>query len=86
MELKNSGMQARFQLDVDKVPNYDPRSGNHYWIVGLTFRVDPTTWEPGGSVHFDLENLVLAVGPGCFYCEQNYDKRLVMRRCKGQPS
>ncbi|MEU4750022.1 hypothetical protein AB0F93_03440 [Micromonospora tulbaghiae] len=74
---------------VDRVPEYDPRSGDHLWTVTCAYRVDPErfTGERAGDgpALLDLENLLLTAGPGCFFCEQTWSPRLARRRCPGHP-
>lgn len=62
-------------------PQYDPRSGAHFWIALVTFRVaDPDAQD---NV-LDTENLLWA-HLGCYFCEQPYTPRLRHRRCPGEP-
>lgn len=70
---------------VDRVPEYDPRSGEHFWTAIVMFRIA----DPGKAhrspepVIMDRENLVL-VGPiGCYFCEKLYVKGMEHRRCSG---
>lgn len=83
--IEGAGFQYELSGLVDKIPEYDPRSGDHYWIVSIMYKVDPTIWQSDSKVLFDQENLVLTAGPGCFFCEQPYSKYLATRRCKGNP-
>lgn len=80
-----TGMKYEASPDVDRIPPYDPRSGDHFWIIPVAFRTDPSTWDPSSPVHLDMENLVFASGAGCYYCEQPYEPRLLRRRCPGEP-
>jgi hypothetical protein len=73
---------------VDRIPDYDPRSGDHLWVITTAFRVDPARWsspDPTVTPMLDHENLLSVAGPGCFYCEQVYTSLLATRRCKGDP-
>lgn len=72
---------------IDRIPPFDPRSGDHLWITTACWRVDPDRWlNPGGDpVHLDTENMLYVGGLGCYYCEREYTPQLRMRRCKGQP-
>jgi hypothetical protein len=71
--------------EIDKIPDFDARSGNHLWLMHAAFKVDPATWSKHGpSPRLDSHALVALAGPGCFYCEQPY--QLVKHsRCKGRP-
>jgi len=70
---------------VDRVPPFDRRSGNHLWIITTAYRVDPATWvDPAHTPILDAENLLILAGPGCYYCEQPYTPRLAQRRCTGE--
>lgn len=71
---------------VDRIPPYDPRSGEHYWVLPVVFRVaDPVSFEtqPDGPALMDRENLVLVTAVGCFYCEHEFLPSLLHRRCPG---
>lgn len=66
--------------DVDRVPPFDPRTGDHLWIITTMYRWGgPDIEQPT----LDAENLLLVVGPGCYYCEQVWTPLLATRRCKG---
>lgn len=74
--------------EIDRIPEYDPRSGDHCWLVITSYRVDPekfTSPDPTVMPILDHETLVSVTGPGCYYCEQLYSSRLAKRRCKGKP-
>lgn len=72
--------------DFDRVPDYDPRSGAHLWVMAAMFQVNPDKTRSGEVGFLDRENLVLITGPGCFYCEQVYRPRVAHRRCPGPAS
>lgn len=84
-----TGFVQRVPGNVDRVPEFDPRAGEHLWTISLTYRVDPAKFTPEGAgdgpALLDLENLLLTVGPGCFYCERIYTPLLATRRCPGEP-
>jgi hypothetical protein len=68
------------------IPDYDPRAGEHYWIVTAGYRINPATAGKDGPLHLDRENLVHLSGTaGCYYCERAYEPRLLLRRCPGDP-
>lgn len=66
----------------DRIPAFDPRSGEHLWTVNGCWRVNPGSDAP---TLLDLENMLLLGGPICWYCEQVYEPRLKHRRCPGEP-
>lgn len=71
---------------LDRIPDYDPRTGEHLWIVTTAHRVDPEQWrsgDPTATPMLDHENLLSVAGPGCYYCEQYYSPLLATRRCRG---
>lgn len=68
--------------NVDRVPDFDPRTGEHLWTWGVLFRATPGVEEP----MLDAENLLRIAGIGCYYCERVYGERLAQRRCPGRPS
>jgi len=83
---KGTGFTVEAPPEVDRIPPFDPRSGDHIWLIITAYRVDPARWTPGHSPHLDTENLVSIVGPGCYYCERPYSERLARRRCPGEPT
>lgn len=69
---------------VDRVPVFDPRTGEHLWIMLTVYRVDPLLWtDPVHAPTLDHESLISVTGPGCYYCEQPYGPRVAARRCRG---
>jgi hypothetical protein len=71
---------------VSRIPDYDPRSGDHFWVVTVAYRIDVTKADQEGSFFLDQENLVMGPSVGCFHCEKAYSARLVQRRCPGDPT
>lgn len=72
---------------VDRIPDYDPRSGEHFWTLFAMYRVDPMAVSRStGPVHLDTENLVHLGAMGCYFCEEPYSPRLLHRRCPGEPA
>lgn len=80
--LTSTGFVERTPGELNKIPDYDPRSGNHFWIMIISYKVDPTKFNE--STLFDHESLVNVAGPVCFYCEEAYRKGMEHRRCKGE--
>lgn len=72
---------------VDRLPDFDPRTGDHCWVMMAAWKVDPVKLiaQPDGPGLLDTENLLALNGPGCFFCERVYTPRLAERRCKGKP-
>jgi len=71
---------------VDKVPDFDPRTGDHLWTVITMYRVNPDQWQDATHTPMlDRENLLTITVPGCYYCEKPWTKLLATRRCKGDP-
>lgn len=71
---------------VDRIPDFDPRSGDHLWTIGTLYRVVPEQWsDPTATPMLDSENLLTVAGPVCFHCERIYTQQLAQRRCKGKP-
>lgn len=69
---------------IDRVPEFDPRAGDHLWTVVTMYQVDPAKWsDPDHLPILDHESLLTVAGPGCYYCEQRYSPQLASRRCKG---
>lgn len=81
-EWVGTNQSIRLPPQIDRVPEFDPRSGDHLWAIGTMYRWGgPTVERPT----LDAENMLLLTGPGCFYCEQLWSERLAVRRCPGQP-
>ncbi len=71
-------------MEIDRIPLFDPRSGEHFWIMALAYRVDPKLFADGTHTPIlDRENLASVSGPGCYYCEQPYSPQIAARRCRG---
>jgi hypothetical protein len=82
----STGHQQEIPGAIDRIPDFDPRTGDHLWSVATMYRVQPATWlDKAVTPHLDMENLLTVQGPFCFYCEQPYSQRLATRRCKGRP-
>lgn len=83
--LSSTGFRQRVEDKfTDKIPEYDPRSGDHFWTMILMYRCDPEVALKGNAI-LDLENLAAVTGPGCYYCETPYSKYIAKRRCPGEP-
>ena len=71
---------------IDRIPDFDPRTGDHLWIVITSYEVVPQQWkDPTHTPMLDTENLLSIVGPACYHCEQAWTPLLATRRCKGRP-
>lgn len=85
-EWRSTGQTVEVAGRPDRIPDFDPRSGDHLWSWVVLYRADPSKF--GDATHtpfLDSESLLNISGPGCFYCEQTYSDRLAKRRCPGQP-
>jgi hypothetical protein len=68
-----------------KVPEFDRRSGDHYWVIITTYNIkNPSTWGKDGHGLLDHESLVFVSPIGCYFCEQMHTPLLEKRRCKGE--
>jgi hypothetical protein len=75
----NTGQYQKVE-QFDRVPDYDPRKGDHLWTINTMYRWGgPDVEQPT----LDMENLLVIAGPGCFYCEKLYSPLLARRRCPG---
>lgn len=82
----STGFTQHSRGDIDRVPDFDPRTGEHLWTIVTMYRIDPTKMsDPTHTPLLDNETLLTVAGPVCFYCEQAYTPRLLRRRCKGRP-
>lgn len=71
---------------VNRLPDFDPRSGDHLWMVSTGFRVAPEQWQDRSHTPvLDHENLLTITVPFCWFCEEGYTPRLATRRCPGEP-
>lgn len=82
----DTGFQQHVAASVNRIPEFDRRTGAHLWTVIQMHRVVPAMWaDPTATPHLDMENLLTVQGPVCFFCEELYSDRLDKRRCKGKP-
>lgn len=82
----STGYSQRTPGEIDRVPDFDSRTGDHLWTIVTMYRIDPTRLaDPTHTPMLDNETLLTVAGPGCYYCEQPYTPRLYRRRCKGRP-
>lgn len=83
---ESTGHQQEIPVTVDRIPDFDPRTGDHLWCVATMYHVQPAMWtDKAVTPHLDMENLLTVQGPFCFHCEEPYTRRLATRRCKGRP-
>ncbi len=81
MAWESTGEWVSTPGDVDRIPPFDPRSGDHLWIIMSTYRWGGPDVERST---LDTENLLSIMGPVCYYCEQPWTARLATRRCPGE--
>jgi len=80
------GADRRFEAKI----SYATKAQEHLWIAIASYALSEATVkgiatnEPGLTPSLDLENLA-GVQIGCYVCEQALDRRLVGRRCPGEP-
>lgn len=80
------GADERFEKSI----TYATKAHEHLWVAIASYVLaDATikgiaTGEPGLTPSLDIENLA-GVQIGCFICEQALDRKLVGRRCPGEP-
>lgn len=68
--------------EVDRIPDYDPRTGAHLWVVAPMFRINAELLDDMTNVpHLDQENLIYISPVFCYWCEQPFARRLLTRRC-----
>ena len=80
-----TGFVQRVDNPGDRIPDYDPRSGEHLWSFFLMFKANPERLIDGEQALFDSESLMEVQGPGCYYCEVEATPRMLKRRCPGKP-
>lgn len=64
--------------------DYGAKSGTHVWVATALYLVSGETLDSPDKLLLDRENLAQIL-VGCFACEQAFDKRLLKRRCPGEP-
>jgi len=83
-EWADTGVHHHADGSVDRIPPFDKRTGEHYWVVITTYHVDPAAFtDATRTPMLDRENLVLITGVGCFHCETPYTPQMARRRCRG---
>lgn len=85
MDMVYSYMGAHVEVPghVDRIPEFDPRTGDHLWVMVATWKFDPEKAKAGETGLLDHENMLGLGGPGCYFCEKPYSEPLKLRRCKG---
>jgi hypothetical protein len=85
-EWRTTGHVVEVPGQVDRIPDFDPRSGDHLWTVLQMHRVNPELLtDPTHTPFLDAESLLTIQGPGCYYCEEPYTRQRATRRCPGHP-
>ncbi len=65
-----------------KIPDFDSRAANHFWMIIVSFAVnDPEKLIETGQGILDHENIVQVTPIICAYCAIEYSKREKFRRC-----
>lgn len=80
-----TGEVVQVSGQIDRIPPFDHRAGDHLWVVLVAYRVNPDRWDSSHPPLLDLETLLTLQGPACYYCERPYSVLLSHRRCKGRP-
>lgn len=84
-EWMSTGAVTKVDFGMDRIPDFDERTGDHLWIVTVVYRVDPKKFaDRTATPILDMENLLMIPPPGCYYCEEYYSPWLATRRCKGK--
>lgn len=83
----STGHQVKIEEGlIGRIPDYDRRSGDHFWTVATTYQVNPANFrDPSATPMLDQENLVMVAGPFCYHCEKPYRPGMELRRCPGEP-
>lgn len=82
----STGQTEKIEPRSRRMPDFDPRTGDHLWTVATTYRVDPTQWtDPAVTPMLDHESLTYVSPVFCFHCEETYTPALSLRRCPGRP-
>ena len=79
-----------FSQDIDpagrSIPDYDPRSSEHYWVVASVYNVNPTLWtDDNHTPMLDSESLRYISPAFCYHCEEPFTPHLSALRCAGGP-
>jgi len=77
------GADERF----DRSVSYAVKAQEHLWVAIASYALSDATVKgiaTGEPASLDVENLA-GVQIGCYVCEQALDRRLVGRRCPGEP-
>lgn len=78
-----SGHVVQVDGEIDRIPDYDPRTGEHLWVVTPVFRINPKLLTDLTNVpYLDQENLIYISPVFCYWCEQRFAPRLLHRRCE----
>jgi hypothetical protein len=68
---------------VDRIPVFDERTKEHFWVVAPTFHVDPRQLDDiTQTPYLDHESIVVMTPVFCWHCEEPFSQRLRHRACK----
>lgn len=68
--------------EMDRVPEWDPMTGAHFWTAVLYFHVK----RPSQVNDLGEDALVKVVGPVCYHCERYYADPKTPSGCSGRRS
>jgi hypothetical protein len=68
-----------------RIPEYDPKLRQHFWIIPVAYAVDPRSWKEGDSPMLNANNICSIPGAGCYYCERVYTHVEGLKSCRGEP-
>ena len=83
MNVEGTGFVSRVDNFKNRIPEFDPEKGEHYWIVMLLHNVNPQNYLDNDML-FDYESLAAITPLGCYYCVRPYSEQLANERCSGQ--
>lgn len=70
-------MYANFEAEYDKALE----SKEHYWVGTMMYKINP----PLEEGHLFDAAMLRSAAFGCYICEQPYSRRLMHRKCTGEP-
>ncbi len=74
---------------LDRMPEWDPVTSEHLWVVSSIYRVNPVkaveAAAVGDGVLLDRENLLMVTPVFCMHCEKPCTGRNVADPCEGDP-
>jgi hypothetical protein len=79
----DTGVRYEVPGTLNRIPPFDPASGEHFWVMPVMYHVGPDAIGEDGRLNCDMHSIALVNAVGCYYCEELCTAGVMRRRCKG---